>query len=71
MKTYQFKTTINCGGCVAKVTPHLNAESDIKNWEVDINNPEKVLTVETESLEPTDIQTMVEKLGFKAEFNKS
>lgn len=56
---------------MAKVTPHLNAESDIKNWEVDINNPEKVLTVETESLEPTDIQTMVEKLGFKAEFNKS
>jgi copper chaperone len=67
MKTYQFKTTINCGGCVAKVTPHLNAEANIKRWEVDINNPEKVLTVETESLEPAEIKAMVEKLGFKAE----
>ena len=71
MKTYKFKTTINCGGCVAKVTPYLNAESDIKKWEVDINNPEKVLTVETENLEPTEIQAIVEKVGFKAEFNKS
>jgi copper chaperone len=67
MKTYQFKTTINCGGCVAKVTPHLNAEADIKSWEVDINNPDKVLTVETESLELNEIKAMVEKLGFKAE----
>jgi copper chaperone len=67
MKTYQFKTTINCGGCVAKVTPHLNAEANIKSWEVDTNNPEKVLTVETEKLEPAEIKAMVEKLGFKAE----
>ncbi len=67
MKKYQFKTTINCGGCVAKVTPYLNAEADIKSWNVDTNNPEKVLTVETERLEPTDIKAIVEKLGFKAE----
>jgi copper chaperone len=67
MKKYQFKTTINCSGCVAKVTPHLNANTDIKNWEVDINNPEKTLTVEAETLEQNEVQALVEKLGFKAE----
>ena len=67
MKKYQFKTTINCGGCVAKVTPHLNSNSDIKNWSVDINNPEKILTVETESLQQQEVKGIIEKLGFKAD----
>lgn len=67
MKKYQFKTTINCGGCIAKVTPHLNANTNIKNWEVDINKPEKILTVETENLEEKDIKEIIERLGFKAD----
>ena len=67
MNKYQFKTTINCGGCVAKVTPHLNDEQNIRSWDVDINNPAKVLTVETETLTPHHITAMIERLGFKAE----
>lgn len=67
MKKYQFKTTINCGSCVATVTPHLNANPQIKNWNVDINNPEKILTVEVENLEQDEVKGLVEKLGFKAE----
>ncbi|MEJ6981786.1 heavy-metal-associated domain-containing protein [Pedobacter sp. P351] len=67
MKKYQFKTTINCGGCVARLTPHLNANAGIKNWNVDINDPQKTLTVETENMEETDIKKIVEKLGFKAD----
>lgn len=67
MEKYQFKTTINCGGCIAKVTPHLDANTDIKHWDVDINNPDKILSVETESLGQEDIKELVERLGFKAE----
>lgn len=67
MEKYQFKTTINCGGCIAKVTPHLDANTDIKQWDVDINNPDKILSVETESLGQEDIKELVERLGFKAE----
>ena len=29
MEKLKFKTNINCGGCVAKVTPFLNAETSI------------------------------------------
>ena len=67
METLQFKTNINCSGCVAKVTPHLNKETDIKNWKVDTTNPQKVLTVETEGISAKEIIRVVNKAGFKIE----
>ena len=67
MKQYQFKTNINCSGCVAKVTPVLDQNKEIQDWKVDTNNPNKILTIETESLNEEQIKTIVEKAGFKAE----
>ena len=67
MKQYQFKTNINCGGCVAKVTPVLNSNQEIKDWNVDTNNPNKILTVQTENLEEDEVQALVAKAGFKTE----
>lgn len=67
MKQYQFKTNINCGGCVAKVTPVLNAEPQIKEWKVDTASPNKVLTVQTENLGEEEVKGLVQKAGFKAE----
>ena len=48
MNTLKFKTNINCAGCLAKVSPFLNAEQSIEKWEVDTSIPEKILTVETD-----------------------
>lgn len=67
MKQYQFKTNINCGSCIAKVTPVLNAEPQIKEWKVDTANPNKVLTVQTENLQEEEVRGLVQKVGFKAE----
>ncbi|OLY94560.1 copper chaperone [Cnuella takakiae] len=67
MKQYQFKTNINCGGCVAKVTPILNNNPEVQQWQVDTNNPNKVLTVQSETLQEEDIKALVQKAGFKAE----
>lgn len=67
MKEYQFKTNINCGGCVAKVTPRLNENPDIKEWNVDTTNPNKILTVKTDNLVENDVKGIVESAGFKAE----
>lgn len=66
MKKYKFKTNINCGGCVAGVTPFLNKLDDIQ-WEVDIDNPEKTLTVEAENSSEEDIVKAVKKAGFEIE----
>jgi copper chaperone len=67
MNQYQFKTNINCSGCVAKVTPVLNNNEEIKEWNVDTVNPSKVLTVQTESLNEEQVKELVSKAGFKAE----
>ncbi|RYY45774.1 MAG: copper chaperone [Chitinophagaceae bacterium] len=67
MKQYQFKTNINCSGCVAKVTPELNANTGIKEWNVDTANPAKILTIETKNLGQDELKAIVEKAGFKAE----
>jgi copper chaperone CopZ len=66
METIKLKTTIKCSGCVAKVTPFLNEALGEANWEVDYNNPSKILTVVGENDQAKIIQA-VERAGYKAE----
>jgi copper chaperone len=65
MATFKFKTNINCGGCIATVTPFLDGESDIQSWEVDTDNPNKILTVKSDSLKAKEIMKLVESAGFE------
>ena len=67
MSTLQFKTNINCSGCVARVTPRLNETKGIKSWKVDTDNADKILTVETETLDSGNIVEVVKKVGFNIE----
>jgi copper chaperone len=64
---YQFKTNINCSGCVQAVTPYLDANNEIKKWEVDVNSPNKVLTVETDHLSGEMIREIIKIAGYSAE----
>ena len=66
MKTLQFKTNIECANCLAKVTPFLNKKEGIASWKVDIDHPDKILTVETESLSADDIIKTIKRTGFEA-----
>ncbi|RYY41667.1 MAG: copper chaperone [Chitinophagaceae bacterium] len=64
---HQFKTNINCSGCLSAVTPHLNAETGIASWQVDTQNPARLLTVQTDELTAEEVCKIVQKAGFKAE----
>lgn len=64
---FKFKTNINCGGCVAKVTPFLNDAEGVCHWEVDITNKDKVLTVKSEGITQEQVIKSVQKAGFKIE----
>lgn len=66
MKTLKFKTNIQCSNCLAKVTPKLNEQSDIESWNVDLQDPERTLTVNTANLGPEAIKKAVLKAGFIA-----
>lgn len=67
METLKFKSTIKCGACVAKVTPYLNEVSGIEHWAVDLQSPERWLTVETDGATKEDVQKALANAGYKAE----
>jgi copper chaperone CopZ len=68
METLQFKTTIKCSGCIEKVTPYLNETVGENNWEVDLQNPQKVLTIpNAEQLQSGEVVEALAKAGYKAE----
>lgn len=67
MKTFKFNTNINCSGCIAKVTPFLNAKKEIVEWNVDTTNPKKVLTITTNNFDQDEINTLINEAGFKSE----
>ena len=67
MNKMRFKTSIKCNGCLEKVTPHLNKTEGIKEWEVDLKNPNKVLTVESNGATQGQVVSTLQKIGFEAE----
>ena len=67
MNTYLFKTSINCGGCLARVKPSLDNEKRIVSWEVDLNDPDRKLKVVTNDCTPSDVIDIVDNLGFEIE----
>lgn len=63
-RTFQYKTNINCNGCISAVTPNLNSITGIIKWDVDIENPDKILTVETENVESQQIEEAIKSSGY-------
>lgn len=64
MKTLYFTTSINCGGCIASVKPYLDSVSNINKWNVDTENPQKILTVHGIDIQENEVMSQVEKAGF-------
>lgn len=70
-KTYKFKTNINCGGCVAKVSSNLNSADGICHWDVDLANANKTLTVHSIGISQDEIIEAVKDKGFSIEIIES
>lgn len=60
----KFKTSINCGSCVAKVAPLLDSAEGIATWSVDTDNPDKILTVQSNGATKEEVIATVQKSGF-------
>jgi copper chaperone CopZ len=67
MEKLQFKTNINCNNCVRSVTGFINDVEGIQSWKVDIDNPDKILTVEGEGIIAEAIIEAIEDAGFDGE----
>lgn len=67
MEILKFKTNINCGGCIATVTPSLNNLKGVEKWEVDTKSPDKILTVQTgKGLVAEQVIASLKEKGFGA-----
>lgn len=70
MKKASFKTNINCGGCIATVSPFLDKAETVNEWSVDTASKHKVLTVRGEQLDKAEVLKLVQEAGFKIEEKK-
>lgn len=66
-KELKFKTNINCSGCVSKVKSFLDKLDGLEAWEVDTDNPDKVLSVKINQATDEEIIDTIEEVGFSAE----
>jgi copper chaperone len=60
----QFHTNIHCGGCLKAVSPFLNELEGVVSWSVDLEDPNRTLTLESTELADTTIIAAVEEAGF-------
>ncbi|MCY1506129.1 hypothetical protein D9M68_403680 [compost metagenome] len=66
-KKTQFKTNINCSGCVAAVKPYLDRIEGICEWDVNTTESDKILTVKSAAVTEQQVMEAVQKAGFKIE----
>ena len=63
-QSFQFKTNINCSGCVASVKPFLDQADGLCHWEVNTADKDKVLTVSSDGITEQQVIETVQKAGF-------
>lgn len=67
MKEIKFKTSLSCGGCTSKITPGMDAITEIEKWEVDLASDDKILTVTANADVESKVIEVVEAVGFEIE----
>ena len=65
MSHITFSSNIACNGCLSKVQPILDELEGVSSWEVDLESPEKIVTVETTTCEAEEIKQAVATVGYK------
>ena len=62
----QVKTSAKCAGCVAKIGEKLNQFLTPEQWNLDLSNPDKLLTINAD-VPAERVVEAVRAAGFKAE----
>ncbi|MFC4874117.1 heavy-metal-associated domain-containing protein [Negadavirga shengliensis] len=61
----KLKTNVKCAGCVATITPSME-KLKANHWEVDLQHPDKLLTVEGKVTED-EVKKALQNAGYKGE----
>ncbi|HEX3933881.1 MAG TPA: heavy metal transport/detoxification protein [Puia sp.] len=64
---FKYRTNLHGPECIATITPYLNAVIGLKRWTVDMDDPEKTLTVHVADPGQTiTVALAIEKAGYTA-----
>lgn len=66
-KTLTYKTNIKCNGCIATVTPFFQKNKYIKKWQVDLESDDRILTIELEDGDVSEVESLIKEAGYQAE----
>lgn len=70
MNTIKFKTNLKCAGCMYAIKPFMDQIKGVKSWNVDLDDPDKTVTVESETAQAEEIKYAISKAGYTAEQKK-
>jgi copper chaperone CopZ len=65
MATRTFKTNLRCAGCLDAIRPHLDTTPGVSSWSVDLDRPDKPLTVEGEAVSPATVEAALGRAGYR------
>ena len=67
METMTFKTNAKCMGCLAKIEEILQGKMNREEWNLDLSDYNRPLTVTSDQLAASEIVELISKAGFKIE----
>lgn len=67
MNTMIFKTNAKCEDCLAKIEEILQGKISREEWNLDLSDSNRPLTVVSDKLAADDVVELISKAGFKIE----
>ena len=66
-QTLKFKTSLSCNGCKSKLAPFLDEAEGINSWDIDLEEVDKILTVNSAGITQGEVKQLIEQAGYTAE----
>jgi copper chaperone len=67
MEVLVFKTNLRFKKQISAITPHINNLQGISRWNVDRDDKDKVLRIESDNLCPRTVETTLQQAGYLCE----
>ena len=67
MEVLVFKTNLRFKKHISAVTPHINNLNGITRWNVDLDDIDSVLRIESDNLSPRKVEATLQQAGYFCE----
>lgn len=67
MYAFRYRTNLKCSDCIITLTPHLEKVTGLQRWQVDLEHPDRTLSVEVEEdVHKTELEEAIRQAGYEA-----